>query len=204
MRFDFSKINDRNSLVPAGQYAAELRRTKPLVASTGTPGILFVFELSDPEYVGKTLFLNLYHTQSSMWRVQQVLSGFGVYTQEELSSDEFDFQPNDLIGTQVILEVSQKVNPTNNKLVNNVDQVFPAEVDMRGYEDDAQIALPFSDTEEALADPTAASLAQQMNELLQTPEIDDINFNALLSAPQIEVSEAALAFKAPKKSKKNA
>lgn len=122
MKFDFSKVND-NSLLPAGTYTARLTRTKPLLSSKGTPGILFIFEVTDPDYLGKTLFLNMYYSPTSMWRVQQILGGFGFYNQEELTSEDFDFNPSDLLGIEVNLQVSQQTY--NNKLNNSVDQVMP-------------------------------------------------------------------------------
>lgn len=214
IRFDFSKVNDRASLVPAGQHAAELRRTKPQTASTGTPGILFVFEMLDEEYVGKTLFLNMWYTQASMWRVRQVLGGFGVYTEEELNSSDFEFDPNDLIGTVVMLEVSQVINAKSGKMVNSVEHVYPMAPDISGYEtedsQEHQIAMPFVDSNFYAQEDTMGQMIMQtdyagnMDELLRAGDTEEEVVLDGLPLVEFEVDEPVTVVKSPVKTKKSA
>lgn len=196
MRFDFSNINN-NNLVPAGTYRAELKRTKSITASTGTPGFLFIFEVMGPEeYAGTTLFHNMYVTKASMWRVRQVLQGFGMYTEDELNSPEFEFVPEDLIGAVVDLQVSQRLD-NKNVMRNNVDQVMPVMLDY----DDEDLGIPFGDDDEITA-PEEDEDDNDVTPLAQVPD-EDVPFLTIEGDAVGEVEAPAPIKKVVKKSSKN-
>lgn len=102
-----------------GKYHARLTGVEAKVASTGNPMWVWAFEVSRGPRAGAKQWVNTVLVDTAMWKLGQVFDAFGVGT---------DTDTDELIGHEVILEVSQRTigaGARSGQVGNNVDNVLP-------------------------------------------------------------------------------
>ena len=122
MRVDLSGIQDGAfDVIPSGRYQAklsdgEIRESKSSAKHPGAEYISWEFTVLDGEFEGRKLWqiTSLSHgtcdcsdwKDSSLFGLKAILSASQIWTTEELASEEFDFEINDIIGTDFTLIVA--------------------------------------------------------------------------------------------------
>lgn len=113
---DFSNIEKRDfSPLEPGKYELEIEAVEDKVSSKGNDMMVVTFK--EPNS-GKKIWNNYTFTDSSMFKVQELLDAVGIDT-----SAVVDFDNEDLIGVGVLAEVSQE--EYNGKTRNRIERVYP-------------------------------------------------------------------------------
>lgn len=140
MRVDLSGVQDGVfDAIPSGRYQAkltdgEIRESKSSAKHPGAEYISWEFTVLDGDYEGRKLWqvTSLNHgscscknwKEDSLFGLKAVLSSSGIWTTEELNNEEFDFEINDIIGTDFTLIVAIKQYQGEDQ--NDVKRVKPA------------------------------------------------------------------------------
>lgn len=125
MRFNLSEVQDRDfEAIPGGKYHVkftgyEMRETKDKPENklpAGTPMINWEFTVitgpgGDDTYKGRKLWMNTILHENVLFNLKGVLRACG-WTDEQLNSPEgVNFEPDDVIGHEVLAQVSKREYP---------------------------------------------------------------------------------------------
>jgi hypothetical protein len=139
MRVDLSGTGSGFDPIPAGRYQAkitdgELREAGPNAKHTGSEYINWEFTISEGEYESRKLWQNTPWSHGdcdcgdwkpgSLFGLKAILKSSGVWTDDELDADDFEFEIDDLIGSDFTLTVA--VRDYQGEDVNDVKRVKPA------------------------------------------------------------------------------
>src|SRR5215467_80507 len=130
MRINLTDVDDRNfEALPAGRYVLkvtdyEMRETKgDGKLGKGVPMINWEFTvLNDDQYKGRKLWMNTVIHETTLFSLKGLLRATGAFTEEDLRG-EIDFEPDEVVGAEVIGVVSQR--EYNGDKVNDVKRVKP-------------------------------------------------------------------------------
>ena len=121
MRVDLSGTQGTFDVLPAAKYEAklsdgEVREAGPNAKHPGSEYINWEFTVSEGDYDGRKLWTNTPFSHGSCdcgdWKVgslfslKNILKSSGIWSDEELDSPEFDFEINDVIGSDFTLVVA--------------------------------------------------------------------------------------------------
>ena len=140
MRIDLTDIEDFGfEAIPAGRYRATIAdyQNKEVKSEggklpQGTPMINWEFNVlcnartGDETYQGRKLWMNTPIHQRTLFNLKAMLRASGKYTDEELVGT-IDFQPEDILGCEVVLVVTQR--EYQGDTVNDVKRVLPTSED---------------------------------------------------------------------------
>jgi hypothetical protein len=122
------------SPVPAGKYSLRFtdyemkevgENAKP--ENVGEPIANCEFTIIAPqEFEGKKVWSNFMFTPKTLWRLQQFLASTGQYSDDELSSDDFDFELQDLIGSEVVASIKFVPETDQYEAKNEIKKFFPS------------------------------------------------------------------------------
>lgn len=139
MRVDLSGTQGSFDVIPAARYQAkltdaEVREAGPNAKHEGSEYINWEFTVSEGDHEGRKLWNNTPWSHGSCdcndWKsgslfgLKAILKSSGIWTDEELDSDEFDFEINDVIGSDFTLVVGIKQYQGDDQ--NEVKKVKPA------------------------------------------------------------------------------
>ena len=125
IKLDFSDVDTgRFGVLPNGLYGATIAKiTQEKGKSSGKPYLAFVLKLHPDEDRGAKKGQQVYDNYSlqpkALWKLKQLLVRLG-WSKEELE-DEIDFDPSDLIGREVVVELTQ---PNAGYDINQVKNIY--------------------------------------------------------------------------------
>jgi hypothetical protein len=135
MRINLTEVEDRSfEAIPAGRYHLalvnfEMREVKGGgKVPAGTPMINWEFNVvsdaktGDTKYQNRKVWMNTVLTDSALFNLKALLRATGKYSDEDLSS-EIDFDPEDIMDTQMVGVISQR--EYNGDTVNDIKRVLP-------------------------------------------------------------------------------
>lgn len=102
IRIDWTQATETTFEAKApGKYAAKVSGIQRKTSQNGNPYLEVEFTFQPPE-TGKA-WHNITLIPSTLWRLKQFLLATGKYTAEHLSGDGFEFVPESVLGSDVIL-----------------------------------------------------------------------------------------------------
>jgi hypothetical protein len=113
--------------LPAGKYEvsvfeAELKEAGPNAKHPGSQYIAFTFNVTEEgDYQNRKLWHNVSLVPEARGMLKSFLKVF--YTEEELNSDDFEFEPENLIGSECIAVVRVGTNPNTQEPNNSVRRI---------------------------------------------------------------------------------
>lgn len=139
MRVDLSGTQGSFDVLPAGRYQAKLSDGEIRIAGdqakhTGSEYINWEFTVTEGEFTDRKLWQNTPWSHGSCdcddWKsgslfgLKAILASSGIWTTEELDGDEFDFEINDVIGSDFTLVVAVRQYQGDDQ--NDIKKVKPA------------------------------------------------------------------------------
>lgn len=126
MKLDFTGVQDLEfTVIPAGTYRAECFSVKPKKAqNSGNPMLEWSFNIVSGEYEGRRVFTNTVLLPQTMWKLKAMLRGFDLGGQE--LTEEVEFEPEDLIGQQVYIKITQRPDQ-NGQMRNDINGTISVE-----------------------------------------------------------------------------
>ena len=139
MRVNLSDTGGGFDAIPAGKYQAritdgELREAGPNAKHTGSEYINWEFTVTEGDFESRKLWQNTPWSHGSCdcgdWKpgslfgLKAILKSSGIWTDDELNADDFDFEIDDIIGSEFSLVVT--VREYNGEDTNDVKKVKPA------------------------------------------------------------------------------
>ncbi len=127
--------------VPAGSYRVSVDRAEERESSTGNPGLMWLFKISqvmslrqindDPEqFINRTIVHGTALTESSLWNIYRTLIALGD-DPEVVKAGELDIDLDEYIGKECVIDVSVQEYPadsgTYTNRVNNLRALSPEE-----------------------------------------------------------------------------
>jgi hypothetical protein len=122
------KANDFDAL-PTGKYHVKLTdwdQTETQNAGklpAGTPGINAEFTVQDGPNENRRLWNNFWIAESTLGFLKSFLKASGQFTEDELNSEEFSFDWDDLVGVDLVVKVG--VRKYNGEDRNNINGYLP-------------------------------------------------------------------------------
>ncbi len=127
MKMNFSNVKEFEfSLLPVGNYLANVRAVKEVTSSNGNPMWNLQFCILEEDYDGRIVFGRIVWTEGALPFAKQMLAGFAPILELDLT-DEIEVEADDLIGLEVMVQVSQETNTSNGKLINVVKATMPVD-----------------------------------------------------------------------------
>lgn len=130
MRVNFADVEDGFKPIPAGTYRArvtdgELRESGPNSKNPGSEYINWEFTISHGDFEGRKQWLNTSLLPHALFGLKGLIAATGKFTDEELASDDFDFDINELLegNPEVMIVVNQSEYEGETR--NNVKRVKP-------------------------------------------------------------------------------
>lgn len=93
----------------------------------GTPMLKWTFQITDEEYKNRRAWMNTVLAGGGIGMLKALLKATGQFTDEELNADDFDLDPDDVIGAPVGLVITQGTNPNTGEKNHSVKRVVPAD-----------------------------------------------------------------------------
>jgi len=139
MRVDLSGTQGTFDVLPAGRYQAklsdgEIREAGDQAKHPGSEYINWEFTVTEGDFEGRKLWQNTPWSHGSCdcgdWKsgslfgLKAILKSSGIWSDEELDGDEFDFEINDVIGSDFTLIVAVRQYQGDDQ--NDVKKVKPA------------------------------------------------------------------------------
>lgn len=142
MRLNLTQVEDRDfEAIPSNRYRLriadyEMKQVKQEGGKLpqGTPMINWEFTVisnaktGDETYANRKLWMNTPIHDKTLFNLKALMRASGKYTDEELVG-EIDFEPDDIVGSEVIGVVGQR--EYNGDTVNDVKRVLPLTSDER-------------------------------------------------------------------------
>jgi hypothetical protein len=104
IQIDFTGSDAGGNFDPldAGTYKATIEKIEQGVSQAGNPKLEFTFNLT--EHNGRKQWRNYALTPKALWALKGDLVNLGI----DVPEGEFEFEPEELIGMPVLLELKQK------------------------------------------------------------------------------------------------
>lgn len=109
------------TLIPDGQYEANVYEVKMKMSTTGNQMISWNFSIVEGPAKGRRVFANTSLVKKALWKLREVLEGLKYPIPEHKFAIDFD----ELVGRPCILEVTHEVG-TDGKDRNVVSKVLPS------------------------------------------------------------------------------
>lgn len=122
MKLDLSATDAGFDPLPNGRYHVkitdyEYREAGPEAKNPGSPYINWELTVQAEPYDGRRLWLNTSLLPQALFGIKGLLIATGLYTEEQLNSDEFDLDPDEVLGADVkavVVKTTYQGEPTNN------------------------------------------------------------------------------------------
>ena len=122
MFIDFSQVQDGFDLIPEGPVDGRLASVSQKVGqSSGKPYLEWIFDVTDDDYPGRKLYFNTSLQPQSLWSLKRMLIN-AFHVDEDALADNFDLDPEDLVGIDVTLMVTHRA--WNGQKRENVENVI--------------------------------------------------------------------------------
>jgi len=121
IRVDFSQAKEFEAL-PAGAYPMVLDETEVREGSGEYPYINWTFKIVSGEHTGRKQWLMTSLSPKATWNLKAALRALGE-TSPDLDNDDFEMDPDDYLGREVIGNVIQETYKGN--LQNKIDSLAP-------------------------------------------------------------------------------
>jgi hypothetical protein len=111
-----------------GKYPSKVTGSRTKVSKTsGFPYVEIKFTINTDEIQNRSVWRNYSLKPTALWAFKQFLMRTGQFTEEELAAEDFTYDPNDIMGAEVIVDVFQepyKDNDGNDKVRMSVKEVL--------------------------------------------------------------------------------
>lgn len=138
LNLDFTGITTDFAPMPIGIYRIRLNE-KPTVEPSKKSGenqVNFVFEVIEPEFEGRKLFMHCSLQPQALWKLRKALNGLGVETPD----GPIQLNLADLIGREALASVTQ--DEYQGKMKNQLDELLPLDGSV-DYPGAASVTAPF-------------------------------------------------------------
>ncbi len=129
MKINFEGVESGFDALPSNKYhvvvsEADLREAGEDAKHPGSEYYNWTFTILSGKFEGRKLFTNTSLLENALFALKGLCEASQQWTAEELASDEFDFDPDRVVGTEMVLTVSQK--PYQGEMQNQVKKFRPA------------------------------------------------------------------------------
>lgn len=124
MKLNFSDVETNNfDPLPKGKYHVkptdyELKEAGENAKNPGSQYFNWTLTVQDGQYAGRKVFTNTSLLPTALFSLKGMCEATGKWTKEQLDSDDFDFEPDEIIGSSIYAVV--EVTTYNGDKVNNI------------------------------------------------------------------------------------
>lgn len=110
MKVNFSKAESSSyDALPKGTYICNVSDAEIRTGKSGNDYINWEFTLDgNPQYDGRKLWSNTTLQEHALFALKGLLEATGKYTEDQLASEDLDFELDDVIGSKIKVVVDQK------------------------------------------------------------------------------------------------
>lgn len=110
--------------VPSGAYKVSITKVEAKTTQAGENALNWTLTIQDGDFTGQNLFLFTMLEGKGAFKLRELLTAAGI----DCSSEQFDFDPEGLLGLDLTILVSvgmAKTKAGEDKAVNQIDKISP-------------------------------------------------------------------------------
>lgn len=132
IRVNLAGVESEFEALPSGRYLCnitdgEIRESGPEAKHPGSEYIRWELTVAQGDFEGRKLFTNSTLLEHALFSLHNVLKATGKWDQKALDNPKFEFEIDEVVGSQVVAVVAQR--DYQGEMVNDVKRLKPVSAD---------------------------------------------------------------------------